>query len=125
MTAVARAFVEIREREGLAIGVLPAGRDGYPNPWVEIPIATHLPLSGEHGEEPLSRNHINVLSSAVIVALPGGGGTLSEIRLARRYAKPLTAWGWAPPGCAAYAGDKSSVEQLLIPHKRQRRKRPA
>ena len=31
----------------------------------------------------MSRNHVNVLSSDVVVALPGGPGTLSELRLAR------------------------------------------
>jgi predicted Rossmann-fold nucleotide-binding protein len=28
----------------------------------------------------------------VIVALPGGPGTLSEVRLAKRYGRPIIAW---------------------------------
>jgi uncharacterized protein (TIGR00725 family) len=100
MEAVSRAFFEVQDRVGRVIGVLPGSvRDvsgprapGYPNPWVEIPIVTHLPLSGIRGTEPLSRNHINVLSSRVIVALPGGPGTSSEVRLALRYGRPLVAW---------------------------------
>ena len=70
----------------------PTPKDGYPNQWVEIPVLTHLPLSGERGMEPMSRNHINVLSSDVIVALPGDAGTLSEVRLAVRYERPVIAF---------------------------------
>ncbi|MEW5802568.1 MAG: molybdenum cofactor carrier protein [bacterium] len=64
-------------------------KPGYPNEWVEIPIITHLPLSGTQGKRALSRNHINVLTSRIIVALPGGPGTISEIELALEYRKPL------------------------------------
>ena len=84
---------------GTVIGIIPAAdhdsghpKAGYPNRWVEIPIATHLPFSGDLGESPLSRNHINVLSSRVIVALPGGKGTRAEVLLARKYQRPLVAW---------------------------------
>lgn len=99
MAAVSEAFAAVPGRRGLVIGVLPAPspegsqlRVGYPNPWVDIPIRTHLPLLGERGSEPLSRNHINVLTSDVVVALPGGPGTLSEVQLAMRYRRPLIAW---------------------------------
>jgi uncharacterized protein (TIGR00725 family) len=99
MAAVSEAFAGVPGRRGVVIGVLPEQaavpaerRAGYPNPWIDIPIRTHLPLLGDRGSEPLSRNHINVLSSDVIVALPGGAGTLSEVLLARRYNRPLIAW---------------------------------
>jgi predicted Rossmann-fold nucleotide-binding protein len=98
MAAVSKSFYDTPNRRGLVIGVLPCGeslenpRDGYPNQWVEIPVATHLPLSGEGGTEPMSRNHVNVLSSDVMVALPGGAGTLSEVRLAVRYERPVVAF---------------------------------
>jgi uncharacterized protein (TIGR00725 family) len=100
MAAVGEAFCAVPGRAGRALAVLPgvvgeAGRrapEGYPNAWVEIPIFTHLPLRGAHGDEPLSRNHVNVLSSDVVVALPGGPGTASEVRLALRYGRPLVAW---------------------------------
>ena len=93
MSAVSRAFSEVPGRRGIVLGIVPAGRpDGlYPNPWVEIPIFTHL--SGQGG--PLgseSRNHINVLSSDVIVALPGAVGTQAEIELAVRYEKAIIAY---------------------------------
>ena len=60
--------------------------------WVEIPILTHLPLSGKQGTDPMSRNHINVLTSRVIIALPGAFGTASEVSLALRYQRPLIAY---------------------------------
>lgn len=99
MTAVSRAFAEVEGRRGLVIGVCPASdrdpgatRVGYPNAFVEVPIRTHLPLSGPLGTEDRSRNHINILSSDVVVALPGGDGTASEVRLAVRYGVPVIAF---------------------------------
>lgn len=99
MTAASRAFAEVDGRRGLVVGVCPSSdedpgipRPGYPNEWVELAIRTHLPLSGPFGTEDRSRNHINVLSSDVIVALPGGDGTASEVQLAVRYGKPIVAF---------------------------------
>ena len=95
MAAVSQAFFETPGRRGQVIGILPCveGSDrpkaGYPNAWVEIPIFTHLPLSGAQGSEPMSRNHINILSSNVVVALPGGAGTSAEVRLALSYRRPI------------------------------------
>jgi uncharacterized protein (TIGR00725 family) len=109
MTAVSRAFAEVEGRRGLVIGICPASdedpgisRPGYPNPWVELPIMTHLPLSGPLGTEDRSRNHINVLSSTVVVALPGGDGTGSEVWLAVRYGRPVV----------AFVEDRSDIPQL-------------
>lgn len=100
MAACTRAFCEVPDRAGLAIGILPCRqndplcrpKDGYPNEWVELAIPTHLPLSGERGTEPLSRNHILVLASDLLVMLPGCAGTCSEARLALRYGKPIVAY---------------------------------
>jgi uncharacterized protein (TIGR00725 family) len=98
MAAVSRAFYETPGRKGLVIGVLPAGetpgtpRPGYPNPWVEVPILTHLPSTGAQGGEATSRNHINVLSSDVVIALPGSDGTLSELELAVGYQRSIIAY---------------------------------
>ncbi len=102
MSSVSRAFSGVSDRKGLVIGVLPCRpndalchpRDGYPNPWVEIAILTHLPDVGQEAEvdESNSRNHINVLSSDVIVALPGGHGTRNEVALAVRYKRPVIAY---------------------------------
>ncbi len=100
MAAVSRAFASVERRAGLVIGVLPgvAGRSGetppgYPNPWLELEIRTHLDARGGRGEALALRNHVNVLSSDVVVALPGGAGTASEIALAMRYGRPLVLFG--------------------------------
>lgn len=68
-------------------GVIPSG---YPNPWIEIAIRTHL---GQDGAEFSSRNHVNVLTSDVVVALPGSVGTASEIALSVRYGRPVVLFG--------------------------------
>lgn len=100
MASISRAFFEVPHRRGLVIGVLPCQADdrfcrpkeGYPNPWVEIPIVTHLRLTGNQGSDVLSRNHINILSSDIVIVLPGGPGTLSEVELAKQYNRPLVAY---------------------------------
>jgi uncharacterized protein (TIGR00725 family) len=100
MASVSRAFTASSRVRGICIGIVPCGsiderartKDGYPNPFVELPIRTHLPYSGTLGQHDLSRNHINVLSSDAIVALPGGSGTASEVALAVKYGKPIVAF---------------------------------
>lgn len=103
MAAVSQAFAEHPNRKGKIIGVIPSSgtcdspqarsdyspASGYPNAWVDIPIYTHLHLSGATGKDLASRNHIIILSADVIVAFPGGAGTRSEIQLALEYGKPL------------------------------------
>ena len=104
MTAVSRAFTQRPRTRGICIGIIPCDSEsdrarpkaGYPNEFVELPIQTHLPYSGTEGTHDLSRNHINVLSCAAIVALPGEAGTTSEIALAIRYGKPVIAYSLNP-----------------------------
>ncbi len=101
MEEVSKDFFEFNNRKGLVIGIIRAEapmdrslsskRRAYqpakkPNRWVEIPILTHLHLSSK---DLASRNHINILSSKVIVALPGGPGTRSEVELAFEYRVPV------------------------------------
>ncbi len=95
MRAASEAFVAVEDRAGLCLGILPGpdARPGYPNDAVELAIRTHLPLSGELGTDPRSRNHVNVLTADVIVALPGGGGTRAEVALALRYGRPVLRYG--------------------------------
>lgn len=109
MTAVSRGFSVVDGRLGLAIGIVPCAADdpcrawpGYPNPWIEIPIYTHLYLGGTEGLEPMSRNHLNVLTSTVVIVLPGGPGTASEARLALQYGRP----------CVAFLTDRSELPGL-------------
>jgi uncharacterized protein (TIGR00725 family) len=127
MEAVSRAFSDVRPRAGTVIGVLPADlpdgvavpRAGYPNTSVEIAILTHLPLSGIAGTDPRSRNHINVLSSDVVVVLPGNEGTESEMTLAVRYKKPVIAFfgghavDWQPPPGVSVARTMDEVERFV------------
>lgn len=127
MEAVSRAFHQVSPRPGLVIGVLPGdsggglhrARPGYPNPWIDIAIRTHLPLSGADGDSPASRNHINVLTPAVVVALPGGAGTKSEVELAIRYRTPIIAWfgthqvEWPLPDAVRRAGSLEDVQRFV------------
>lgn len=110
MTSVSRAFTGARRTTGICIGVIPCRSEddratpkpGYPNRFVELPLFTHLPHSGLLGKHDLSRNHINVLTCAALVALPGGAGTVSEVELALEYAKPV----------AVYAREEAMVEHF-------------
>jgi uncharacterized protein (TIGR00725 family) len=125
MEAVGKAFCQRRDElgsAGLAIGVVPgdigangayATRPGYPNPWVELAIYTHLPRSGAEGKDALSRNHINVLSADAVVALPGGAGTQSEIDLAKQYGVAVIACGQHAPGGIEHAADIGRVREFL------------
>jgi uncharacterized protein (TIGR00725 family) len=113
MTSVSRAFTGVPRPRGISIGIIPCRseaerampKDGYPNEFIELPIYTHLPHSGNRGQEDLSRNHIIILSSAAIIALPGSEGTASEMALAVRYGKPMIAF--------SDASDISGIEEFL------------
>jgi uncharacterized protein (TIGR00725 family) len=111
MAAVSEAFVRTSPRKGRAIGVLPSSIQhvgapplGYPNRWVEITIRTHLNKRGSEGERSDSRNHVNVLSSDVIIVLPGAEGTASEAQLALHYGRP----------CVAYLDNRRQVPDLPL-----------
>jgi predicted Rossmann-fold nucleotide-binding protein len=126
MEAVARAFCERRDElssAALSIGIVPgaigadgryATKPGYPNPWVELAIYTHLPRSGADGKDMLSRNHINVLSADAIVVLPGGAGTQSEVELARQYGVAAIAYGRQTPDGVEHATQVGRVREFLV-----------
>ncbi len=105
MADVARAFVARLDRRGLVISVLPA-RDldrpsetpaGYPNPYVELAIRTHLPRRAADAEGRLGRNPIVALTSDVAIALPGDVGTRQEIAFATRAGRPVALLGRGDP----------------------------
>lgn len=110
MRSASRAFRAVEPREGVVLGILPgragpegyAAFEGYPNEFVEIAIRTHLDRTGSEGTHELSRNHLNVLTADVVVALPGGAGTASEVELAVRYGKPVVLW----------LGERGAIEGL-------------
>ena len=124
MTSVSRAFSK-SDRVGLTIGVLPCKKNkprspkhGYPNQWIEVPIATHLD-GGQDGHDLRSRNHINILSCDAVVALPGGAGTSSEVSLAVQYGCKVLAYlgasGTIPslPAQVSIARSRDAVEKFL------------
>lgn len=68
------------EAGGITVGVLPDETPGRVSPHIRIPVLTGMGNA---------RNAINVLSSQVVVACPGGAGTLSEIALALKCGRPV------------------------------------
>jgi uncharacterized protein (TIGR00725 family) len=81
---------------GLVVGVLPGSDRTGSSPDLTVVVVTGI------GD---ARNAINVLSSDVVVALPGGAGTLSEISLARKARRPLVLLGWPEGTLAEFSGD--------------------
>lgn len=77
MSASARGA---RENGGITVGVLPDETAQGASPFIQIPILTGMGNA---------RNCINVLSSHVVVACPGGTGTISEIALALKCNRPV------------------------------------
>ncbi len=78
---VMRASAEgAKSKGGLTLGILPGSSKHDANPFIDIPIVTSMASA---------RNLINVLSSDVVVALPGAAGTISEIALALRNSRPV------------------------------------
>jgi uncharacterized protein (TIGR00725 family) len=65
---------------GLTVGILPDDHPGHVSPYIRVPVLTGMGNA---------RNCINVLSSRVVVACPGGAGTLSEIALALKTERPV------------------------------------
>ena len=72
---------------GLTIGILPDNSCQGASEFIDIPIITGMGNA---------RNCINVLSSDVVVACPGGAGTLSEIALALKNNKPVILLNFQP-----------------------------
>ena len=101
MTAVAEAFTDVDEREGVSIGILPAvdykgqklDKEVYPNPFIEVPMITPLSAKAEKDVMPFSRNLTNVMTSQALIILPGSHGTRNEVSLALMYDKPLIMFG--------------------------------
>ena len=68
------------ENGGITVGILPDDHRQGASPFIQIPILTGMGNA---------RNCINVLSSNVVVACPGGAGTISEIALALKSGRPV------------------------------------
>jgi uncharacterized protein (TIGR00725 family) len=72
------------EAGGETVGILPTDRPGDANPYVTTPIATGLGHA---------RNALVVMNGAAVVAVDGGGGTLSEIGYGNVYDRPVAGLG--------------------------------
>jgi len=97
MAASARGAAE---NNGLTIGILPDDTLADVSPDIAIPILTGLGNA---------RNCINVLSSDVVIACPGGAGTLSEIALALKNGKPVITMGFQLNDIAGIDLDRTRV----------------
>ncbi|MFO8048251.1 MAG: DNA-binding protein [Desulfosudaceae bacterium] len=87
-------------RGGLVVGVLPGETRQGMAAGVTIPIVTGLGSA---------RNSLNVLSSDVVVACPGGAGTLSEIALALKNKTPVITMGFVLETPAGIELDQSCL----------------
>lgn len=67
---------------GLTVGILPDDNPAQADDHIQIPICTGMGSA---------RNMINVLSSRIVVACPGGPGTISEVALALKHGKQVIA----------------------------------
>jgi len=76
-----------RERGGFTVGILPGSDPDAAGGGIDLAVATGMGNG---------RNVINVLSSDVVIACPGGAGTLSEVALALKCGKPVVALGFDP-----------------------------
>ncbi len=68
------------EAGGMTVGILPDADMRNVSPYIRIPVLTGMGSA---------RNTINVLSAHVVVACPGGTGTISEIALALKAGRPV------------------------------------
>ncbi len=73
------------DQGGITVGVLPDADSSQKADHIQIPICTGMGSA---------RNAINVLSSDIVVACPGGTGTLSEIALALKHGKIVITLGF-------------------------------
>lgn len=91
---------------GLVVGVLPGPDPDECSAYVDISIATNL-ADG--------RNLVNVLSSDVVVACPGGAGTLSEVGVAIKNRKPLVLLRFDPGPIAGIAERAGLLKRATTP----------
>ncbi len=97
---------------GLVVGVLPGPDPDEACEHVDIAIATNLADA---------RNLVNVLSSDVVVACPGGAGTQSEVALAVKNGRPLVLLGFDPGPVVAGAEKSGRVARAATPEEAMRK----
>ncbi len=95
-----------REAGGTVIGVLPDRDASRASPDLDFAIVTGM------GE---ARNLINVLSSDVVSACPGGAGTLSEVAFALIAEKPVILLGFDPGPSLNEYRDRGLLTEAATP----------
>jgi uncharacterized protein (TIGR00725 family) len=78
-----------KSANGMTIGILPDSDRQHMSPYIDIPIITGMGNA---------RNCINVLSANVVVACPGGAGTLSEVAIALKVGRQVIMLDFRLPG---------------------------
>lgn len=120
MTAVAGAFAAEKDRKGLSIGIIPTTDRGgvfhrseeHSNPFIEIPIVTPLDVRAQGSAMPYSRNHVNIMTSDVVIVLPGDVGTRHEVALSIQFAKPHLLFG-PREAFALFPEDSERTQSIL------------
>jgi uncharacterized protein (TIGR00725 family) len=99
---MAAASTGASDAGGLVLGILPGDSASEAAPGVDVAIPTGM------GD---ARNAINALASHVVIALPGGAGTISEVALALKAGRPVVLLGF-PLGVefASYYADERLVD---------------
>lgn len=101
---------------GITLGILPGNSINGMSGYISIPVVTGMGNA---------RNTINILTSDIIVACPGGAGTLSEIALALKENKPVILFDFNPgngfdsfraEGNLKSAGTAEEVIKLIEDH---------
>ncbi len=101
MSEVAKGYSQYPDERGVILGIKPVAdykkevnsRSEFPNPYIDIPIVTHLEQKAKNDSMPYSRNLVNIMTSDVLVVLPGSHGTQNEASLGLLYEKPLVLFG--------------------------------
>ncbi|MFX4262911.1 TIGR00725 family protein [Pelotomaculum propionicicum] len=95
-----------KESGGLTVGVLPGRSSSEASAYIDIAIITGMGSA---------RNNINVLSSDVIIALPGKAGTISEIALALKNGKKVLLLNFDPGSIFAEYRDTGLLQSAGSP----------
>lgn len=101
MTSVAKSFTAYSNRRGLCIGIVPIEAKSelkrlphFTNPYIEVPIVTHIHQRAiDSAAMPMAHNEVNILSSHLIIGLPGLKGTQAETSMALVFDKPIILFG--------------------------------
>jgi hypothetical protein len=93
-----------KDADGTTIGILPGEHRRDANPYVDVPIATGLGHA---------RNGLVVLNGDAVVAVDGGGGTLSELGFASVFDRPAAGLGTHDvPGVEPVDSPAAAVEYV-------------